>query len=163
MRAGAVEASASERLRAAFDELYLPLLRLCALLTGARESAEDIVQEAFVRVAARIEKVPPDETAAYLRRVVVNLWKNHRRRLALERRPYPRAPEMPSPSPNVDDAMWQQIRRLPERQRACVVLRFYEDLSERDVAEILHVSVGTVKSQTSRALAKLREELGDEA
>jgi len=164
VRAEKIEASASEGLRAAFDELYLPLLRLCTLLAGEQHTAEDIVQETFVRVAPRIETLRPEETPAYVRKVAMNLWKNHRRRLALERRPHPRAPGPQTRSTRgVDDALWHYVLGLPERQRACLVLRYYEDLSEREVAKTLGVSVGTVKSQTSRALGKLRKAVTDEA
>lgn len=156
--------SSEETLRAAFEENYLPLLRLCTLLTGRAEAAEDVVQESFVRVAARIASVPPGFVGAYLRKTAINVWRNRLRRLAVERRFRPSGTDPPSAQAQVEerDAMWSRVMRLPERQRACLVLRYYEALPEREVAEILGVSAGTVKSQTSRALDKLRKELGDE-
>ena len=125
--------------------------------------AEDMVQEAFSQVAPRIEALAPEDVAPYLRRVVINVWKNQRRRLSLERRPHAHFAEPAPPSLEIDDAIWQRVLRLPSRQRACIVLRYYEDLPEREVARLLRVTIGTVKSQTSRALAKLRKEFGDEA
>lgn len=153
-----------EALRAAFEEHYAPLLRLCIALSGRVEVAEDIVQDAFVRVAPRVAGLRPDEVGPYLRRVVVNLWKDRLRRFATELKHLRQEPSPPAAATTGEDrdAMWRALLRLPTRQRACVVLRYYEDLSEREVAEVLSCSTGTVKSQTSRALSKLRRELADE-
>jgi RNA polymerase sigma factor (sigma-70 family) len=113
---------------------------------------------------SKIASLETDEVGPYLRRVAINVWRSHLRRLAVEIRA--RALEgggEARDAPDVeqrDDALWQAVCGLPDRQRACVVLRYYEDLSERDIAELLGCSVGTVKSHTSRALAKLRKEFG---
>jgi RNA polymerase sigma-70 factor (sigma-E family) len=152
--------SHADSLRAAFEQHYTPLLRLCVALTGRREVAEDIVQDAFVRVAPRIARLQPAEVGPYLRRVAVNLWRNRLRRLRLERRHSGLRPVVqPATGLEERDEVWSALMRLPTGQRACVVLRYYEDLSERTVAEILHCSVGTVKSQTSRGLTRLGKEL----
>jgi RNA polymerase sigma-70 factor (sigma-E family) len=152
--------SRADPLRAAFEEHYTRLLRLCLALAGSREVAEDIVQDAFVRVASRIDRLDPSEVGPYLRRVVVNLWRNRLRRVRLERRHADVRTDDPVTTELEErDEMWRALLRLPRRQRACVVLRYYEDLSERDVAAILRCSVGTVKSQTSRGLARLGREL----
>jgi RNA polymerase sigma-70 factor (sigma-E family) len=150
-------------LRVAFEGHYMPLLRLCTLLAGRQDVAEDLVQEAFIRIAPKIESIAADDIGAYLRRTAVNLWKNRIRRLVLERR-HRNVREEPVPEASFEErsALWHAVTRLPARQRACLVLRYYEDLSEKSTAEILGCSVGTVKSQTSRALAHLRKELSDE-
>jgi RNA polymerase sigma-70 factor (sigma-E family) len=151
--------SRAEPLRAAFEEHYTPLLRLCVALTGKREVAEDIVQDAFVRVSPKIAGLDAPEVGPYLRRVAVNLWKSRLRRLRLERRPREVQPQANTSALEDRDEVWRALLLLPPRQRACVVLRYYEDLPERHVAEILRCSVGTVKSQTSRGLTRLRKEL----
>jgi len=99
-----------------------------------------------------------------VRRIAVNVWKNRNRRFRVELRArgLVRLPRDGGPSAEERDAVWDAIRRLPSRQRACLVLRYYEDLSERETAGVLGCSVGTVKSQTSRALARLRKEFTDE-
>ena len=152
-------------MRLAFEQHYVQLLRLCILLSGRRDIAEDLVQEAFVRAATRVPGLEIEEVGPYLRRVAVNVWKNRLRRLALENRPRAlrrdnQAPEQSSYDER--DALWQAVKRLPKRQRACVVLRFWEDLTESEVAVLLGCSVGTVKSHTSRALARLRKEVNRE-
>lgn len=152
-------------LRRAFEQHYARLFRLCLLLSGHRERAEDVAQEAFVRAASRLETLPPDEAGPYLRTTALNVWRNRMRRRALERRTPWRSVSRTTDSPEADvdkrEQLWPAVLRLPVRQRACVVLRYYEDLSERETARILGCSVGTVKSQTSRALTRLRRELGD--
>jgi RNA polymerase sigma-70 factor (sigma-E family) len=160
--AGVETRVSQDPLRVAFERHHLPLLRMCLLLTGRREDAEEIVQEAFVRVAPRIAGLEPDAVGPYLRRTAVNVWKNRLRRLRLELRARSAGLSQPAASvspPEDRDEVWEAVGRLPPRRRACVVLRYYEDLSERETARVLGCSVGTVKSQTSRALARLRKEL----
>jgi RNA polymerase sigma-70 factor (sigma-E family) len=152
-------AAAREALRQAYEEHYVSLVKLCSLLAGGRMEAEDVVQDVFVRAAERVQGLAPAEVGPYLRRAVVNTWRNRLRRMALERRPFKRVlplPVMLGPDVEERDAAWSAIASLAPRQRACLVLRFYEDLSERDVAALLRCSLGTVKSQTSKGLAHLR-------
>lgn len=156
------DGSARDALSAAYERHYARLVRLCGLLAGSGEAAEDIVQEVFVRGASRIAALPPEELGPYLRVAVANEWKNRRRRIELDHRVRPKLLFMRSPTERAlgnGDEAWQAVLRLPPKQRACLVLRFYEDLSERETARILGVSIGTVKSQTSRALSKMREGL----
>jgi RNA polymerase sigma-70 factor (sigma-E family) len=148
-------------LRAAFEEHYPGLVRFGTLLTGNRQIGEDLAQDAFVRSAERLATVHSAAAKVYLRRTAVNLWKNRLRRAALERRVHPDTQEDPGLSHEDRDALWHAVRRLPTRQRACLVLRYYEDLPEREVAHVLGCSVGTVKSQTNRALTRLRKEMRD--
>jgi RNA polymerase sigma-70 factor (sigma-E family) len=159
---------AQDRLRAAFEEHASSLLRLCLLLAARREEAEDIVQESFVRIAPRLDRLDQEVVWPYLRRVAINIWKNRIRRAMAEVRAGTREAEgagYHSDDPGrIDERerVLHSLRGLPPRQRACVVLRYYADLSERETATLLACSVGTVKSQTSKALAKLREVLRDE-
>jgi RNA polymerase sigma-70 factor (sigma-E family) len=152
-----------EPLRAAFEEHYAGVVRFCALLSGRRDVAEELAQEAFVRLAPKIDGLERAAVGPYVRRIAVNLWKNRLRRLALERRHPDVTPPQPVAGPAFEDRdeLWGAVLRLPVRQRACLVLRYYEDLSEKDTAATLGCSIGTVKSTTSRALARLRKELTD--
>jgi RNA polymerase sigma-70 factor (sigma-E family) len=153
---------AGDRLRTAFEEHADSLLRLCVLLTRNRAEAEDLVQESFIRIAPKIEALDPAATWPYLRRIALNLWKNRVRRLVLEARHRRIVSEVAAEDLGAERAaVWTAMQRLPARQRACVVLRYYEDLSEAATASVLGCSVGTVKSQTSRALSKLEEALVD--
>lgn len=154
-------------------ELYLAhadgAVRLAYLLTGDRALAEDLVQDAFVRLAGRLVHLR-DQSAfdAYLRRTVVNLSNSHFRRRKVERAFLESSRNavgtQTSQSPAVEDRedLWRALGRLSGRQRAAVVLRFYEDLSERQVAEILKCRPGTVKSLVSRGLETLRKEIRGE-
>jgi RNA polymerase sigma-70 factor (sigma-E family) len=146
----------------AFERHYEGLVRLATGLCLRPDLAEDLVQEAFVRAATRLDKVSDEAVASYLRSSVVNLWRNRLRRLYVERR-HARShrEEGRDPMSRVDqrDEIWQLLEDLSDRQRACVVLRFYEDLTEREVARVLGCSKGAVKSHTSRALRKLEKEL----
>ena len=148
-----------ERFRLAYERWYGPMVRMCALMVGDRPTAEDIVQDIFVRGARPIGRLEPDAVAPYLRRSVTNACHNWRRHEAVEQQVHPRLIDVAPGTPTVTedrDEMWSAILRLPFRQRACLVLRYYEDLTEQDAAAILGCSVGTVKSQTSRALRALR-------
>lgn len=155
------KAQGVERLRQAYVAHAGGLLRLCILVTGRQDVAEELVQETFLRAAPALSRLADEEIGPYLRATSMNLWRNRLRRLALERRVRPLKRADPQVSVEDRDVVWSAIRRLPARQRACVVLRYYEDLTERQTAAVLRCSVGTVKSQTSRALAFLRRELGD--
>ena len=159
-----IRSSGHEALRESFEDHYGSLVRFCALVSGDENVAEDLAQEAFVRVAERIGRGGVVNVGAYVRRTAVNIWKNRLRRAMVERRARARDAERAraDDSPEDRDALWGALRRLPPGQRACLVLRYYEDLTERETAEILGCSVGTVKSQTSRALTRLRKELSDE-
>jgi RNA polymerase sigma-70 factor (sigma-E family) len=153
----------SAALRSAFEQHATRLLRLCVLLTGRRDVGEDLMQDSFVRLAGKVEGLEAEAVWPYLRRIAVNLSNDRFRRLAAELRARGRDVTIPDPGPDPDTTreVLDGVRTLPPRQRACVVLRYYEDLTEADTARVLGVSVGAVKSQTSKALAKLRKELGD--
>lgn len=138
---------------ALYREQYGAMVRLAYLLTDSKAIAEELVQDAFVRVYQRWAHV--DNGPAYLRRAVVNACRSHHRRRFLQRR-HPAEPpppvEMPEP-----DGMWELLAGLSPRRRAALVLRFYEDLPVRDIAEALGCSSGTVKSLIHRGLAQLRK------
>lgn len=143
--------------------------RVAYLLTGDPQLAEDLAQEAFVRLMGRLGSIRDDAViAAYLRRSIVNLARKHWRKLGTERG-YVRSGGAGSTStaeiqPDLDgrDELWRALGRLPYRQRAAIVLRFYEDLSERETARLLGCAVGTVKSSVSRGLQRMREEMVDD-
>ncbi len=144
-------------------------LRLAYFLSGDREVARDLVQDAFVRVAGRFRHLrQPDEFDAYLRRTIVNLHASRLRRLKVERSSLAREAALSIPTAvetdhAVRDEMWHAILGLPPRQRAAIVLRFYEDLSERQAAEVLRCSVGALNQLVVRATANLRDRIGEEA
>lgn len=133
--------------------------RLAYLLTGDRTAAEDVAQDAFLRAASRLGALRDKEAfPAYLHRAVVNASRNRARRLSLERRHAPTAGEPATELPDLAtrDGLWHALQRLPHRQRAALVLRFYLDLPEAEVADRLGCRPGTVKSAVSRGLAALR-------
>lgn len=146
---------------AGFAEIYTDehdrLVRLAALLLGSTAVAEDVVQDAFAKLHGRIGRV--DTPAAWLRTVVVNACRNERRRWVVARRHAPLlAVDAVQPDTPVHELI-DSLRLLSTRQRAVVVLRFYEDLPEADIAALLGIRIGTVKSSLHRALARLREEV----
>ncbi len=132
--------------------------RIAYLLTGHRHDAEDLLQTALARAATRWEQL--DDPEAYVRRVLytqaVSGWRARLRRPAerLGHEPPPFA--APAAEVEVRVVLDQALRRLTARQRAVLVLRFYEDLTEAQAAQLLGCAVGTVKSQTRHALARLR-------
>jgi RNA polymerase sigma-70 factor (sigma-E family) len=136
--------------------------RLAYLLTGDRQLAEDLVQDAFVKLAGRLVHLrDPGAFDAYLRRTVVNLANSHFRRKQVERTYLSRTAAEPpvfgeAPDTGRRDELWDGLLRLPIRQRTAIVLRVYEDLPEDRVADILGCRPGTVRSLVSRGLAELR-------
>jgi RNA polymerase sigma-70 factor (sigma-E family) len=139
---------------------------LAYLLTGDRHLAEDLAQEAFVRLAGRFRHLrDAGAFEAYLRRTVVNLFTSQLRRKRLERAYLKREARREEPrheDPDVAerDELWRAVQRLPERQRAAVVLRYYEDRSEREVAITLGCSDAAAKSLIARGMAALRADVG---
>ncbi len=140
------------------------LLRTAFLLVGDAANAEDITQNALAKLYlawGRLGQI--DHPDAYVRRVLVNeantLWRKpwKRREFTVAEMPDVEATTSPTHSAEV----WQWINTLPSGQRAVVVLRYYEGLSEAEIAEVLQLSTGTVKSQASRALAALRTRIPD--
>ena len=137
------------------------LFRTAVLIVGDRHAAEDLVQGALERAYRHWDRVADmDAPEAYVRRILANLAADHHR--LQNRGPLPllehdAATRDPSPDVDEHDAVMRVLSQLPPRMRAVLVLRYYDDLSEAQIAEALGVSVGTVKSQAARALAKLRE------
>jgi RNA polymerase sigma-70 factor (sigma-E family) len=140
-----------------FEEQRVPMVRLAHLITGSNAIAEELVQEAFVRVHNRWDEV--DNPPAFLRTVVTNLCRSEVRRARLIPRRVVHTITATG-DPEIDET-WAAVCRLPFRQRAVLVLRYYADLPEAEIARVLDCQVGTVKSTHHRAIAKLRTELGE--
>jgi RNA polymerase sigma-70 factor (sigma-E family) len=169
-RVGAIGRSAMRtgRLEEAYRQLVPDALALSYLLTGSRPAAEDLVHDAFVRLAGRFEHLRHREALpAYMRRTIIHLHISRLRRLRVERTYLVRfGAEGRPPEPEVDVAdredLWIELQALPPRQRAAVVLRYYQDLSERETAEVLGCSVAAVKSLVARGLTTLRAQVRGE-
>ena len=131
------------------------LLRTAVLLTGDRHRAEDLVQEALSQVAVRWSRLRDGNPDAYARRVVVSRniswWRKHRREVVAE-------PPKTAAAPDLDRrlALDRALAALTPAQRAVIVLRYYDALTEADTAAALGIAVGTVKSHAHAALARLR-------
>jgi RNA polymerase sigma-70 factor (sigma-E family) len=156
------EASRQRRLAEVYVRHAPDGIRLAYLLTGDRALAEDLVHEAFLRFVGRLHFVrDPDAFEAYLRRTIVNLSKNHFRRRAVERsylaREAGRTTEARhDPDVPTYETMRAALLALPVRQRAAIVFRYYEDLPEEQIADILGCRPATVRSLVSRGLETLR-------
>lgn len=157
---------ADERFVAFVDRESPELLRIAWYLTGDREDAHDLLQEALVRVYPRWGRLRHGQEAGYVRRTMVNLRRDAWRRRSLDRSlPWHRTTGVtggePAPDPAGEVAgrrtVVDLLHELPPRQRAVLVLRHVCDLSEQQVAAELGISVGTVKSTASRGLARVRE------
>ncbi len=146
-------------LEAFYRDQYVPMLRLARLLTGSVAVAEDVTQDVFVRIAPRLGTL--DRPAAYLRTMVVNVCRSHHRHEAVKARVASTQeaelertePLVPSHLVELDDA----LAVLPERQRAAIVLRYYADLPEAEIAEMLGCRPSTVRTLVARGMAALRE------
>lgn len=146
-----------------FDDNFTSLRRLAFALLGDASAADEVAQDAFVRLYASFRRLDDIEhPPSYLRRIVLNLCRSRGRRARLQRdaEPLLRA-EMAAPDPDVALRLdvWSALEKLPHRQRACVVLKYLEDLTEAAAAQLLDCSIGTVKSQLHKARAKLETSL----
>jgi RNA polymerase sigma-70 factor (sigma-E family) len=158
---------------AAISELFRAhhrrLVGLASLLVDDRQTAEDVVQEAFAGLYRRWNHLrDPQSAVTYLNRAVVNAGRDElrhgRRVLTGLRRMTPRSEELPSAEHSAvehaeADRLWRVITQLPQRQRQVLVLRYYLDQSEAEIAETLEVSAGSVKKHASRGLAALARSL----
>jgi RNA polymerase sigma-70 factor (sigma-E family) len=138
------------------------LMRTAYLLTGDRHQAEDLVQTSLAKLYLAWDRVQDRGSIdGYVRRILVNennsVWRRawKRREVATDR--VPDVETRDTYDEGRSGALWEIVQTLPKKARAVVVLRYYEELTEAETAELLGVSIGTVKSQTSRALAALRE------
>ncbi|MBC7375605.1 MAG: SigE family RNA polymerase sigma factor [Frankiales bacterium] len=157
--------SAREEFRSYVAARSPALLRTAYLLTGNRSDAEDLLQTALAKTYLAWDRIRDREALdGYVRRVMVNTQTSWWRRRRVDAFTTDDVPERPSRDATADldlhDALWTALATLSARQRAMVVLRYYEDLPEVETARVMGVSVGTVKSTTSRALASLRDTAG---
>lgn len=147
-----------------YDRYYAELVGLAFGLTGDWALAEDLAQEAFARTWRRLDRIRrPEAVPAYLRTAVINLARTSIGRRIRERDAWSaiRLRQVTAGPASTRTDVLRALARLPQRKRACVVLRYYLDLSEAETAEALGVSVGTVKSQTAKALTTMRAWLDD--
>ena len=157
---------ADEAVTALYAAHYRPLVRLATLLLHDAGAAEEVVQDAFVAMHGSWRRLrDPDKALAYLRQAVVNRARSAlRHRKVVERHSDERLEHVPSAEQGALAAverleMMSALRRLPQRQREALVLRYYADLSEADIADTMGISRGAVKSHTSRGMAALRTTL----
>jgi RNA polymerase sigma-70 factor (sigma-E family) len=157
---------------ATFDEYaasaWAWLYRCSYLLAGNHADAEDLAQQTLLQAYRSWTKVrKADQPTAYVRRMLTNLYLSERRPKARRLELLTDAPPEPRPVPSAgpEDRMvlWPHVASLPPRQRAVIVLRYYEQLSEREIADALGCSTGNVKSTAHRALQSLRAAIGSGA
>lgn len=164
----AAPGSAADRL---VEELFAAegasLVRLASIYCDDRESAEDLVQEAFIRLHRNAGSIgDPERAPAYLRSIVINLARDHNRRGLMSLRHTARlrreaqASLLDEDTSRVfEDETLRALRMLSSRQRDCLTLRFYLDLPEREIADVLGISTNSVKTHTKRGLAAMESML----
>lgn len=152
-----------------FRQEAASLVRMARLFTDDRNAAEDIVQEAFIRLHRSATRIrDPEKAAPYLRSIVLNLARDHNRRglmslrhrSALAAAPQARGFEDDVIAATDDAQVVAALRQLPARQRDCLVLRFYLELTEREIAETLGISANSVKTHCRRGLHALEARMG---
>jgi RNA polymerase sigma-70 factor (sigma-E family) len=160
-----VPIDADSALEQLYDEHYVRLVRLSVLLLGDAGRAEEVVQDSFVAIYQRWDRMGGADVPAYLRQTVVNRSRSVLRHLKVVAQ---QPTEPPPDEPGADHDLLDGVRRtgvisalarLPRRQREVLVLRYYLDLSEREIAATLRISQGAVKSHASRGAAALRRHL----
>jgi RNA polymerase sigma-70 factor (sigma-E family) len=152
-----------ERITALFDRHYVAMCRLAYVILGDAGAAEEVVMDALVKTYTgwgRLRDVERSEI--YLKRAVVNGCRARIRRKVVESRavqPSDRAPVWDIETAETRREVWDAVRSLPSRQRACIALRYYDDLTEAEIAHVLGIATGTVKSQLAKARASLARAL----
>lgn len=169
-RQGGSSASRSgSSLPALYDNHYETMVKLASMYVDQRETAEEIVQDAFVKLLNGSYRIAEGAESAYLRRMVVNGAHSALRKRRVRRR---HVPDEPGPVAAAEELgvdrsererILHAVRRLPRKQAAVIVLRYYLDLSEAEIAETLGIARGSVKSHAHRGLAKLQKMLGSDA
>ena len=158
-----------DRLAAIFRSSYSPMVRVAQLILDDRAAAEDAVQESFARLHSKLDGLEdPGAAEAYLRVMVVNQARStwRRRALAFRHNAQLGREDAAWPDPGVEDLaahaeVLQALRAISRRQRECLVLRYYLDLPEAEVAATLRIGVGSVKTHTARGLAAMAKLLGE--
>lgn len=162
------EIAADALVTSLFAQEGAALVRLARLFTDDRNAAEDLVQEAFIRLHRSAHKLrDPNKAAPYLRSILLNLARDHNRRglmslrhsEALTPAASPDAPEDRVVLNDEQAALIDALEDLPPRQRECLVLRFYFDLSEREIGTTLEISPNSVKTHCRRGMESLRKNL----
>jgi RNA polymerase sigma-70 factor (sigma-E family) len=169
-RSVAVEAEWDDALIDLYRAQRLPLLRLAVLLTDDRGTAEDVVQDAFLALHRRWHAVDPAAAAGYLRTSVVNGVRTLYRRRSVARRHLHAVGQEDEPPADLALLLTEEqrevvgaLRTLPRRQREVLVLRYWSELSEAEIADALGIARGTVKSSASRGLAALQKHLAGQS
>jgi RNA polymerase sigma-70 factor (sigma-E family) len=168
----AVPAVGSDRqtgIRALYTERHAEMVRFATFLTGDAHAAEDLTQEAFVKVYDAWERIDdPERAVAYLRATIVNLTRGrHRRQVVADRNQQPHLSIVASAE---DDAMGRvdrdtvlaAVAALPHRQRACVVMKHWLRMTEGEIATTLELSIGSVRTHTKRGVDALQRTLGEQ-
>jgi RNA polymerase sigma factor (sigma-70 family) len=164
--AGVGDETGLDRLREVYELHALDLFRLGLALTGDRSLAEDLVHDAFVRLHRAPTEPSAEAMRAYLRRIVVNLVRDHHRRQVVAGRSRPEGDDAPSAEAVADAAdrsaaVGAAIASLSHRQRVCIVLHYFEGLTDAEIADAIGISVGSVKTHLHRARATLARRLED--
>ena len=159
---------ASSALPALYDQHFRSLVKLASMYVDDRETAEEVVQDAFVKLLTGNYRIEAGKEAPYLRKMVLNGARSMLRKRRVRRLHTPDAPGLVAAAEESGvagaerDRMLAAVRQLPERQASVLILRFYLDLSEAEIAETLGIAKGSVKSHSHRGLAKLQTILGED-
>lgn len=163
------DADRREQLEVLYREHYRAMVRMAWLLVDRQEAAEEIVQDAFVRLHGSLDRIEdPGRQVAYLRSIVMNLARDRLRHRGVVRRHAPR-PEPPGVGADASTMQREEtrevaeaLRRVPERQREALVLRFYAECSSAEIADAMGISQGAVKSHLHRGMKAMAELLGED-